>query len=122
MTLRAAAPIALLAGAVGSIGLMFHASRHPPPLLLVLFTIWVLAPFAALGLAYVISTRWPLNTQRVLHALMLFVTVGSLAIYGDDAMGHRRPQAAFVYVAVPAVSWLLIAGALLAARLSRRGS
>ena len=58
--------------------------------------------------------------------MMLVVTLGSLAIYGDDALGHRRAQAAFVYVVVPPASWLLISmvvpiAALISRRLSRRG-
>jgi len=44
--LRAAALIALLVGAVGSVGLMLHAGRRKdsPRLLLALFAIWVLSP------------------------------------------------------------------------------
>ena len=42
--LRPVGLIAALAGAVGSMGFMLHASQHPPRILLVLFVIWVLAP------------------------------------------------------------------------------
>ena len=58
--LRAAALIAVLAGAAGSVGLMLHAGRHNASrILLALFALWVLSPFMALLLVNVISKRWP---------------------------------------------------------------
>ena len=57
---------------------------------------------------------------------MLVLTLGSLAIYGVDALRPPRPQAAFVFIVVPPASWLVIAivipiAALTSGRLSRRG-
>ena len=105
--LRGAALIAVLAGAGGSFGLMLHAGRrNSSRILLVLFTLWVLSPFVALVLAEVVSKRWPVLTRATLYGVMVVVTLGSLAIYGEDAM---RPRAAFVYVVAPAAAWLLIA-------------
>ena len=126
LLLRVAALIAVVAGAAGSIGLMLRAG-HPPLFLRVLFAIWVLSPFAALVLADVVSKRWSVPTRATLYTMMLVVTVGSLAIYGFDAVRPRRAQPAFVYVVVPPASWLLIAvavpsAALLSRRLSRRSA
>jgi hypothetical protein len=124
--LRAAALIAVLAGAAGSLGLMLHAGRrNDSRILLVLFTIWVLSPFVALVLADVVSNRWSVLTRATLHSLMLVLTLGSLAIYGDAALGPPRAKTAFVFVVVPPASWLLIAiavpiAALISGRLSRR--
>jgi len=124
--LRAAALIAVVVGAAGTVGLFLRAGQRTPRLLLVLMAIWVLSPFIALVLASVVSKRWSSLTRATLYGVMLAVTLGSLAIYGDDAMGHRRAQAAFVYVLVPPASWLLIAiavpiAAFISGRLSRRG-
>ena len=124
--LRAAALIALLAGAGGSVGLMLRAGQRSPRLLLVVFTLWVLSPFMALVLADMVSKHWSVLTRATLYGVMLVVTLGSLAVYGDDAFGHRRAQAAFVFVLVPPASWLLIAivvpiAAFISGRLSRRG-
>ena len=105
--LRTAALIAVAFGAVGSLGLMFRASQRTPPFLVVIFFFWVLSPVVALVWASVISTRWSVPTRATLYVVMLVVALGSLAAYGDDARGHRRPQAAFVYVVVPPLSWLL---------------
>ena len=124
--LHAAALIAVLAGAVGSVGLMLRAGHHNPSrLLLVLFALWVLSPFIVLVLADMVSKRWPVLTRGTLYTVMLVLTVGSLAIYGDVALGSPRTKAAFVFVVVPPASWLLIAiivpiAALISGRLSRR--
>ena len=124
--LRAAALIALLAGAVGSIGFMLVAGhRNPSRLLLLLFAIWVLSPFVGLGTIGTISNRWPAIIRAALYSVMLVVALGSAAIYGAIALGPPRPQAAFVFVVVPPASWLLMAIVLLTAafitnRLSRR--
>lgn len=117
--LRAAALVAVAAGAAGSLGFMLIAG-HPPLFLRVLFAIWVLSPFAALVAADAASARWPRLTRLTLYSLMLAVTLVSLGIYGTVALGPPRPQKAFVFVVVPPTSWLLIAVALpLAAWLSR---
>jgi hypothetical protein len=117
--LRAAALVAVAAGAAGSLGFMLIAG-HPPLFLRVLFAIWVLSPFAALVAAHAVSTRWSRPTRSTLYSVMLAVALVSLSIYGAVALGPPRPQEAFVFVVVPPASWLLIAVALpLAARLSR---
>ena len=81
--LRAVARIAVVAGGVGSVGLMLLAGRSTPRLLLGLFVIWVLAPFAALSWANMVSKRWSVLTRATLYCVTLVITLGSLAIYGD---------------------------------------
>jgi len=124
--LRAAALIAVLAGAAGSLAFLLNAGRRTPRFLLVIFVFWVLSPFVVLVWAHVVSTRWSAVTRATLYTVMLVLTVGSLAIYANDAVRPRRAQAAFVYVLVPPVSWLLIAiavptAALISRTRSRRG-
>lgn len=125
--LRGAALVAVLAGAGGSLGLTLYAGRHNDSRLLpVLFAIWVLSPFSALVFAHVVSKRWSALTRAALYSVMLILTVGSLAIYGDVALRPPRAKAAFVFVVVPPASWLLIAivvaiAALISRRQSRRG-
>jgi hypothetical protein len=92
----------------------------------VILAIWVLAPFLALVLANVLSIRWPVLSGATLSAVMLVVSLGSLAVYGADAVWPRKSQPAFVFVVVPLVSWLLMAlaiaiAAFLSGRLTRRG-
>jgi hypothetical protein len=120
--LHAAGLIAVLAGAVGSVGLMLHAGRNNPSrLLLVLFALWVLSPFIGLVFANMVSKRWSVLTRASLYTVMLVLTVGTLAAYGVVALGPPRPKTAFVFVVVPPASWLLIGIVLpIAALISRR--
>jgi hypothetical protein len=125
--LRAVALIAAVVGAASSVGLMLHAGRrNPSRLLLVLFAMWVLSPFVVLLWANVISKGWSVATRATLYSVMLFLTLGTLAIYGIVALGPPRAKTAFVFVIVPPMSWLLMAivvpiAALLSGKRSRRG-
>ena len=125
--LRAVALCAVVAGGVGSVGLMFWVGhRNPSRVLLFLFLIWVLAPFIALVLAGMVSKRWSVITRATLYTVMLILTVGSLAFYGDVVL-RPRPQPAFTFLVVPTASWLLMTivvaiAALISGRMSRRGT
>ena len=119
-SLKRAALAATLLGAIGSLVFMLRAGEHTPRFLLLIFVVWVLAPFVALVVAHVLSKRWAPPIRTTLYAVMLCISLASLAVYADDARGHRRPQAAFVFVLVPPVSCLAIAIALAAAVLTSR--
>ncbi len=124
--LRVAGIIAVVVGAAGSIGLTLRAGhRNNSLVLLMLFGVWVLSPFVALAVAYMISRDWPVLTRATLYTLTLVLTLGPLAIYGDVELGPPRAKPAFVFLVVPLASWLLIAivlpaAAFLSGRLSRR--
>jgi hypothetical protein len=108
--LRAAAMVAVVAGAVGSIYLTLYVGRGGHSTILMgLFVLWDLSPFAALAVVNVVSRSWPVLTRATLYAAMLMVTAGSLAIYGEVAFGPPRPQPAFAFLVVPLASWLLVA-------------
>ena len=120
--LRTAASIAVLAGAVGSVGFLLRAtSRNPSQLLVVLMAIWVVSPFVALLWASFASKPWSAPARMSLYGVMLLVSLSTLAIYVADALWPRSSQAAFVFIAVPPASWLLSAVAVfLAAFISGR--
>ena len=107
--LRSAALLATVIGAIGSIGLLRHAQQHPPPLLVVLFIIWVFAPFGLLAVANLFSNRWPLRVRVTLYIVTFLVTLLSLGIYVDDNVRHRTAHPAAVWVAIPPASVLLAA-------------
>ena len=118
--LRLTALIALVIGAVGSIGLWIRAAQHPPPLIIVLFVVWVLSPFVVLGIGHVVAKRWAPSTQAALYWVTLLVSVASIVIYADDAVSHRTAHRAAVYVVVPPASWIVSAIAIgLGARIAR---
>ena len=105
--LRSAALVAVLFGSIGSVGLLRHAQQRTPPMLVVLFVIWVVAPFVLLAVANWLSRRWSKQAGLTLYIVTLIVTVASLAIYVDDNIAHRTAKAAFVWVAVPPASVLV---------------
>jgi len=114
--LRTAALIALPVGAIGSLAFMLRVGHHNPSrILMILFSVWVLAPFAAL----ILSMRWAAFSRTPLYIVMLVIALGSPAIYGYVAFGPPRAQPAFAFLVVPFVSWLLIAMALIISKLRR---
>jgi hypothetical protein len=124
--LHAVAVFAVVAGALGSVGLMLWVGhRNPSRVLIALFVIWDLSPFLALLLADVVAKRWSAITRATLHIVMLVIALSSLALYGDVVL-RPRPQPAFMFLVVPFGSWLLMAivvpiAALISGRLSRQG-
>jgi hypothetical protein len=115
--LRAVGRPAAVVGAMGSVGLMIWVGhRNPSWLLLLMFVIWVIAPFAGLILADMRSANWSMLTRATLHALMLILAVGSLAAYADVLL-RPRSQPAAMFLVVPVLSWLLMAIALTVAML-----
>jgi hypothetical protein len=119
--LRTVARIAIVAGACGSVALMLVVGhRNPSQVLLLLFAIWVLAPFITLGLADVASERWSLLTRAMLHSVMLILALGSLALYAKVAFGPRQAPPAFMFLMVPVGSFLLMTVVPIAAFVSRK--
>jgi hypothetical protein len=122
--LRAAGLIAAVIGALGSVGLTIYAGRrNPSRLLLWLFVIWVLSPYAVLAAAEMISKHWTPLTRATLYGVMLVVVAASLPIYGIVALGAPRARPASVFLVVPPTSWVVIAVVVpIAARISGRVS
>lgn len=120
--LRAAALIVVAAGAFGSLGFMLDAGRRSPRFLVVIFVFWVLAPFAALGWAGIVSTRWSAASRTTLYIVMLVVALGSLAIYSNDGFRPRDAPAAFLFVLVPPVSFVIAMAVPIAVWISGRRS
>lgn len=122
--LRAVARIAVLIGALGSVSFTLRAGqRNPSRLLMVLFVIWVLSPFIATLFGNFMLRDGPMLTRAALYSVAMILSVVSLAIYGQVALGPPRPKTAFAFVVVPLLSWLLIALAVaVAAFISHRRS
>jgi ABC-type transport system involved in multi-copper enzyme maturation permease subunit len=108
--LRTTAITAAVIGAAGSVGLMFRVGRHNnSQLLLILFALWILLPFAGFLLAGQISKHWTVLSRVTLYGVMLVVTAASLAFYGYVAFGQSIGKPASVFLVVPAVSCLILA-------------
>jgi hypothetical protein len=120
--LRSMALISSGIGAAGSAAFMVYAGKRvgSPSLLIVLFTVWVVSPFALLGLAIVVSKRWTDLTRVTLYRVTPIVSAAALVIYGISALSAQRPKTA-VFVMVAPLSCLFIVIAILtAAFLTRR--
>jgi hypothetical protein len=126
--LRTVSLMAIVIGAVGSVGFMLRVGHRKEILfLLILFVFWVTSPFVALALAHTVSQRWAVLTRATLYCLIVILTLCSLVIYGYVALGPRRAQPASAFLVVPLGSWLLFViviplAALISGRLSRRSS
>jgi membrane-associated protease RseP (regulator of RpoE activity) len=108
--LRAVALVAVVAGAGGSLALMFRAGhRNDSRFLLMLFAIWVLSPFVALSWANAASKRWSVLARAALYCVMLILTAVSLAAYLHVFTSPPASKPAFVFLVVPLGSWLLMA-------------
>jgi hypothetical protein len=106
--LRILALIVMLVGAIGSLGFMFYAGRHQNSVILItLFTVWLLSPFAGLLIADKISKRWTVLARVTLCWLMLVLTFGSLIIY-SGAISPPGTKPAFKFLVVPLISWIII--------------
>jgi hypothetical protein len=121
--LRAVTLVTLLAGAGGAVGLMLHAGRGTPPVLLVLFVGWVLMPFAALAWANARANGWSPLTRWTLYGATLLITAVTWTVFGGVVLPPTGSPRAAPFVIVPPASLLLIAIAVpLAALISRRRS
>ena len=122
-TLRAIALIVLGAGAIASLGFMFRTGHNErSPLLIAMFTGWVLAPFAELLFAECrLARRWPARTTTKLRYGMIIVPTVSVLYYSGSIPMPEGSRPAAVYLLVPLASLLVIgAGLLVRAVASRR--
>jgi hypothetical protein len=118
--LRVAALVAVVAGAGGSLGFMLHTGRNNHSfLLLFLFFIWVLSPFAGLLAVDAISKGWTHLARLILYCLMIVQTIASLVSY-SGALNQRGMKPAAIFLIVPLLSWLVIVIVVLISRSFKR--
>ena len=114
--LRLVARIFVSAGAIGSLYLMFNASRDQKSILLIaFFTAWILSPFAGFFITDKYSHRWTFIAHAFFYWLIIITTIGSLAAY-SGAFNTPTTKNAFVFIVTPLISWVLIAIVILIAR------
>lgn len=98
----------LVAGAGGCLYLTMRAGEKNKSLLLVfLFIVWVLSPFAALIRINILSKSWPYTPRINLYIFMLMVTGGSLILYSGiyRILGVKN---AFLFLVTPLMTWFII--------------
>ena len=119
--MRGAGFVVTAIGACASAAFTLYAGRHSPPVLVPAFVLWVLSPFLALVLMGMHEAHWSARSRTLLYSVMLLVAVASPAIYASRAFGPQRPQGAFVFVAIPAVSWIVAAAMYVVGWFTSRG-
>ena len=118
-TLRAIVRAGVWIGAAGSLCFTLYVGRHnSSTLLIAMFAVWVLSPFAGLWLAGRSAERAPAGMASAVRVSAVFIIVASLCIYGVVAKRGPTRHAAFAFLAVPAASWFAIAPLLLACRIA----
>jgi hypothetical protein len=121
--LRTVALVALGAGGLGSVALLLQMGTRNSslPLVVALFSIWVLSPFIALLFAILRSKQWPDMVRSTLYGITIAAAVASLLIY--TRVIDLKPATSantFLFVAVPPATWVAIVMSLLVATLAAR--
>ena len=114
--LRTVALILLAIGSIGTLFFMLKTGRNQKSIILIgLFTVWVLSPFVGLFIANQVTSIWTVITRQLLYWLMTGLTIVSLIAYsGLVKLPYKKP--AFIYLAFPFVSWLVILSIFLIAK------
>jgi hypothetical protein len=106
--MQTVAMVAAIIGAIGSLYFMFKTGRNQKSILLiVLFTGWVLSPFAGLFLASKFSNRWIIPGRLSLYWLMIIFAIGSLVAY-SGVLIPSGTKGAFIFLVAPFTSWIVI--------------
>ncbi|HWG21986.1 MAG TPA: hypothetical protein VG225_15755 [Terracidiphilus sp.] len=121
-SLQSSAGFAVLVGAAGSLACTLFAGRHNHSMVLVtIFAVWVLSPFAGMYASNRVSRRASGRSRDSLHAASVILSICSLAIYAVEAIHPPLHNTAWAFLMVPGVMWLIIGiDFLIAARISRR--
>lgn len=114
--LRTTALTVALLGLIGSLYFMFNAGSNQKSILLLgLFAGWVLSPFAGLFVVTKYSNRFSVSDNSLLYWLIIIMTIGSLIAY-SSALTPPDMKPAFMFLAIPFISWLFIAAVFLIAK------
>jgi hypothetical protein len=117
--MRGMVRVGLWVAAAGSLACTLYTGRHNTSLLLVvLFAIWVLTPFAGLAWINRIGDSARRDIAAAIRASSLVVCISSLAIYVAIAAIRPVHHTAFAFLVVPAISWLTILTMWVAARVA----
>jgi hypothetical protein len=109
---RPATTIGLVAGLLGSLACMVLVGRrNQSALLMLMFAVWVSAPFV--GMAF-LDRRMP-GTGAGHSRVILLLGAGSLAVYAYVAIGPGMRKPAAPFLIVPAVTLMVLGAVALAA-------
>ena len=109
MNLDKTAVFALIVGAVCAEVLTLYFIRHNRYFSMqLLFGAWVLAPFAVLAIARLLSPHWTGLSRSTLNLLTILIAAFTTAVFAYANSRGPRAQAAFPFIALPPLSVLVI--------------
>jgi len=109
--------IVVVLSALGSLACTIYAGQHNRSVLLVgMFAVWVVAPFA--GLLFVLrpSASGPSPAATSLQSICMILSLAGLAIFAVFALRPLVHQAAAPFLVVPFCLWIGVAGLALGRR------
>jgi hypothetical protein len=95
--LRSVALVLVVVAAIVSFGLMLHVGQYRLSVLMLLFAVWDLAPFAGLFVAGIVSKRWRILMRAALYAVMLFVAGESVVVDTPRARSEDTRSQSFAH-------------------------
>jgi hypothetical protein len=107
----------MLLGAAGAFALTLHVGRNNHSLLLLmLFGLWVPAPFIGISALHTTARNWSSDARSTLEIAGFLLTLVSLGLYAHVAYGPPQARPASLFLVVPALSWIAIAATALLCR------
>jgi hypothetical protein len=83
--------------------------RNSSVALLLLFTVWVVSPFAGMVVLYRWARHWPRARRAVTYSQIRNLSLGSAFLYVLVVAVKHLSKPAGPFVAVPVASWILMA-------------
>jgi hypothetical protein len=100
--LNRVARVCSIVGAMGSLTLMFWTGRNnQSPMLMLMFTAWVLAPYALMALVQSKAAQMPAAARVPLDWGTIVIGAGSVLVYASNALFHYSTNGAFLFLVVP---------------------
>lgn len=92
----------------GSLSFMLIAGSHQKSIILLsLFTVWVISPFAGLFLFPKLLKRSQVRSNVYQNWFIIILSICSLILYSGVLIPHIK-KAAFLFLAGPLISWISI--------------
>lgn len=92
----------------GSLSFMFIAGSHQKSIILLsLFTVWVISPFAGLFLFPKLLKRSQVRSNVYQNWFMIILSICSLILYSRVLIPHIK-KPAFLFLEGPLISWISI--------------
>ncbi|MEO8711771.1 MAG: hypothetical protein ABI405_06575 [Parafilimonas sp.] len=118
--LRTISLVLALLGMVISFYFTYTAGRNNDSILLrLLFLVWVSSPYLMFLFLYNRLKYWSASAQVLFYSVMIFLSLVSFLFYsGIIMLSNSKP--AFIFLAIPFISWIVILAVFVIARFSLR--